>query len=52
MGKITAYLKQGENKVYLKDSYISMSDQSKIVIRNITIYWHVNNVTSDDVKLL
>ena len=52
MSKITAYLKQGENKVYLKDSYISMGDQSKMIIRNITIYWHFNSVTRDNREVI
>ena len=29
-----------------------MGDQSKMIIRNVTIYWHFNNVTCDNREVI
>ena len=44
MNKITTYLKQGENKYYLKDRYITTTENLKIVVKNVTIYCHFKNI--------
>ena len=44
--KITVYTKQGENKYYLKDGYITTTENSKLIVKNVTIYWQFKNIQS------
>ena len=44
MNKVTAWLENGQNNVYLKNGYIETRKDEKITLRNVAIYWKLNNV--------
>ena len=50
MEKITAWLSNGQNDVYL-DGYIETSINSKIVINNVSIFWRFKNVHKDNLEV-
>ena len=51
MEKITAWLENGSNTVYLDDSFIKTTVDSKIVIKNVSIYWKFSNVHQDNYEV-
>ena len=44
MYKFTVYLKQGDNAHYIKDGYITCTEHSKPVVKNVTVFCHFNNI--------
>ena len=48
METITAWLKNGSNVVYLDDSFVETTVDSKIVVNNVSIYWKFRNVHQDN----
>ena len=51
MEKITAWLENGTNTVYLDDSFVETNINSKIVIKNVAIYWKFRNVHQDNYEV-
>ena len=50
MEKITAWLNEGQNDVYL-DGYVETSINSKIVINNVSIFWRFKNIHKDNLEV-
>ena len=48
MEKITAWLKNGSNDIYLDDSFVETTVDSKIVINNVSIFWKFKNIHQDN----
>ena len=48
MEKITAWLKNGSNDVYLDESFVETNTDSKIMINNVSIYWKFKNIHQDN----
>ena len=48
MEKITAWLENGANVLYLDDSFVETKTDSRIVINNVAIYWKFRNVHQDN----
>ena len=48
MEKITAWLKNGSNDIYLDDSFVETTVNSKIVINNVSIFWKFKNIHQDN----
>ena len=44
MEKITAWLKNGENDIYLEEGTIETNTDSRIAINNVSIYWRFRNI--------
>ena len=47
MEKITAWLSNGQNEIYL-DGFIKTDINSKIVINNVSIFWRFRNIHEDN----
>ena len=50
MEKITAWLSNGQNEVYL-DGFIETDINSKIVINNVSIFWRFKNIHKDNLEV-
>ena len=51
MEKITAWLENGTNVLYLDDSFVETTVDSRIVINNVAIYWKFKNVHKDNYEV-
>ena len=43
MEKVTAWLSNGTNYIYLKNGFVETNKDSKIVVNNVSIYWRYKN---------
>ena len=50
MEKITAWLSNGQNEIYL-DGFIETDINSKIVINNVSIFWRFKNIHQDNLEV-
>ena len=50
MGKITAWLSNGQNEIYL-DGFIKTDIISKIMINNVSIFWKFKNIHHDNFEV-
>ena len=48
MEKVTAWLSNGTNDIYLKNGFIETNKDSKIVINNVSMYWRYKNIHEDN----
>ena len=48
MEKVTAWLKNGSNDFYLDEGTIETNTDSRIVIKNVSIFWKFRNVPHDE----
>ena len=48
MEKVTAWLGNGTNDIYLKNGFIETNKDSKIVTNNVSIYWRYKNIQEDN----
>ena len=48
MEKVTAWLSNGTNDIYLKNSFIETNKDSRIVVNNVSIYWRYKNLHKDN----
>ena len=48
MNKITTYLSNGEKKVYLKNGFVRKNENSRMLLKNIAIYWNFQNIHQDN----
>ena len=51
MEKITAWLSNGSNDIYLDDSFVETTVESKIVINNVSIFWKFKNIHEDNLEV-
>ena len=50
MEKITAWLSNGQNDIYL-DGFVETDINSKIVINNVSIFWRFKNIHQDNLEV-
>ena len=48
MEKVTAWLSNGTNDIYLRSSFIETNKDSRIVINNVSTYWRYKNIHQDN----
>ena len=48
MEKVTAWLSNGSNDIYLKNSFIETNKDSRIVVNNVSNYWRYKNIHNDN----
>ena len=52
MNKITAYVSNGEKKVYINNGFIQMNENSRMLLKNIAIYWNFQNIHKDNREVM
>ena len=52
MEKITAWISNGTNEIYFNNSFIETTINSKIVIKNVSIYWRYKNIHEDNREVI
>ena len=52
MEKITAWISNRTNEIYFNNSFIETTINSKIVIKNVSIYWRYKNIHEDNREVI
>ena len=52
MEKVTAWLSNGQNDIYLKNSFVETNKDSRIVINNVSIFWRYKNIHQDNREVI